>query len=459
MALKTLLLRKKLDKLAEKKAEIEEKREALKKRSSDAAEAIEELTEASTEDETKAVSDEVEEIEAEQKKLDEDGDALEKQIKELEEEIASLEAQKPVSTEPEPAKAERGEKSEMTIRTKFFGLTTEERSAFMAHEDTKKFLSDFRSVFGKERRAIAGAELAIPTHWEPLLKESIETSSKLLGAVNLKSVKGKDRQIIMGTYPEALWDEMGASLKELSLSFNDIEVDGYKVSGYFAVDNWVLEDNDVSLASEIITALGAAIAKALDKAVLYGTGTKMPLGIVTRLAQTAEPAGYSATARPWEDLSTTHIQQLTASKATGLELFKNLTLLTGTIKNNYSSAGLTWVMNSKTKTKVLAESLGVNSNAGIVAGMGDTMPVVGGAIKELDFVADNDIIVGYFDNYLLAQRAGTKIMSSEHALFFADKHATKGTARYDGQPVIPEAFAVINISNTAPTVSVDFAGA
>ena len=38
------------------------------------------------------------------------------------------------------------------------------------------------------------------------------------------------------------------------------------------------------LAGEIIDALGRAIGLALDKAILYGTGTRMPLGIVTRLA-------------------------------------------------------------------------------------------------------------------------------------------------------------------------------
>lgn len=48
-------------------------------------------------------------------------------------------------------------------------------------------------------------------------------------------------------------DEVYAELiNELSLGFNDIEVDGYKVSGFFKMCNAILEDNDVNLAQEFI---------------------------------------------------------------------------------------------------------------------------------------------------------------------------------------------------------------
>ena len=58
---------------------------------------------------------------------------------------------------------------------------------------------------------------------------------------------------------------MCASIKELDLAFYNMEMDGYKVSGYFAVCNSVLEDSDVSLAAELINALGKAIGKQSTK--------------------------------------------------------------------------------------------------------------------------------------------------------------------------------------------------
>jgi HK97 family phage major capsid protein len=265
----------------------------------------------------------------------------------------------------------------------------------------------------------------------------------------------------MGGIPEAIWVECCATLTELSLAFYQQEVDCYKVGGYFAVCNATLEDSDIALATELVNALGASIAIAVDKAVMYGrnaSGTlKMPLGIVTRLVQTESPAGYPATARPWEDLHTSNVISITAANSTGLKLFQNLAEATGAASDKYAAKGLTWYMNNKTKQKVMAESMSINAAGAIVAGVGNQMPVLGGEIETLSFLADNIIIVGYFENYLLAERAGIKISSSEHAQFIQDNTLFKGTARYDGGPTIAEAFAVIGIAGTTPTATMTFA--
>ena len=60
------------------------------------------------------------------------------------------------------------------------------------------------------------------------------------------------------------------------------------------------------------------------------------------------------------------------------------------------------------------------------------------------------IIGGFFDLYLLGERAGAKFAQSEHVFFIQDQTAFKGTARYDGQPVIPEGFVVIGLEGTTP---------
>ena len=49
--------------------------------------------------------------------------------------------------------------------------------------------------------------------------------------------------------------------------------------------------------------------------------------------------------------------------------------------------------------------------------------------------------------YLLVERAGTELATSEHTRFLEDQTVFKGTARYDGKPVIAEAFALTNIGN------------
>ena len=78
-------------------------------------------------------------------------------------------------------------------------------------------------------------------------------------------------------------------------------------------------------------------------------------------------------------------------------------------------------------------------------------------IEVLDFVPNNVIIGGYFDLYLLAERAGQKFATSEHVRFLQDQTVFKGTARYDGQPAIAEGFVAIGINGTTPNATMSFA--
>ena len=110
-------------------------------------------------------------------------------------------------------------------------------------------------------------------------------------------------------------------------------------------------------------------------------------------------------------------------------------------------------MNETTYTKLMAETVSVNANGQIVTGVAGTMPVVGGVIEVLNFIPDNTIIGGYFDLYLLGERAGAQFAQSEHVFFIQDQTAFKGTARYDGQPVIAEAFVAIGLEATTPAAN------
>lgn len=453
MALLALILRKKIDGKKKELEELRGKTADFEKREAELEQAIEE---AETEEEKATVEDEVTKFDTEKKENDDNIAKLENEIRELE---ADLEKEEKAQRSSEPPKGsnkneERKDILVMERRTKFFGMTMQERDAFFAREDVKNFLTEVRTCI-KEKRAVNNVGIVIPEAMLELLKTKVEQTSKLIGKVTLRPVAGTARQRIMGVIPEAVWTEMCATLNELDLTFNDTEVDGYKVGGFFAVCNAMLEDNDVNLATEIINALGKAIGKAVDKAIVYGKGNKMPLGIVTRLAQTSKPSDYSNTEREWKNLSVSNI--LKGTGKTGIELFKEIVNNTGIIDNDYSETGLTWLMNKKTHTKLMVQSMDKNLNAAIVAGISKEMPVAGGEIVELSFIPDDNIVFGYLDMYLLAERAGTQLTQSEHARFIEDQTVFKGTARYDGKPVIPEAFGVMSLTTTAPATTATFA--
>lgn len=457
MALKALMLRKTLDGL-------NAKLEAARKKSTELvtreAELEESINEAESDDEKAAVNEAVEEYDKEKAANEQEIKDLEAEVEATERELKDLEErQSAPAPEPDVTKKivenERGDLRIMSKRTKFFGMTIQERDAFINNAEVKGFLERVRTAC-KETRAVTGAELTIPDIVLDLIREKIEDYSKLIKYLNKQSVSGTARQTILGTIPEAVWTETIAKINELSFGFNQVDVDGNKVAGYIPVYDAIIEDSDINLAEVVITALGQAIGLALDKAILYGTGVKMPMGIVTRLAQTERPADYPAKARTWVDLHTSNIKTVAANK-TGVDLFKELINASGAAKGKYSNGTRFWVMNETTYTTLISEALSINASGAIATGMQKVMPIIGGNIETLDFIPDNVIIGGFGDLYLLAERKGIVIKQSEHVMFLEDATVFKGTARYDGIPVIAEGFVAIGIKGTTPTAEMTFA--
>lgn len=455
--LKALMLRSKIDKKNKELKELLAKKEDLEKREAELAQAIEE---ASTDEEQAVVEEEVEKFEAEKKENEEAEAKLDGEIADLENELKETEAEQEREASPAPAqeetKPEVREKENVTVMNKrFFKMNAQERDAMFAREDVKSFLTQVRQGI-KEKRALTNVGLLVPEVFLGLIRENIEDYSKLYKHVFVRQISGEGRAVVMGNIPEAVWTDCCANLNELSLAFYDVELNCWKVGGYFAVCNANLEDSDIDLASELLTAIGQAIGLALDKAILYGTGTRMPLGVVTRLAQTEAPAGYPATARPWEDLHTSNIKSIAAS-VKDKDLIANIVEHFGNAKGKYSRGEKVWVMNEVTYSKLMANTVAVTAVGSLVSGVVDRMPVVGGIIEVLNFIPDNVIIGGYFDLYTLAERAGAKFATSEHVRFLQDQTVMKGTARYDGQPVIAEGFVAIGLNGVTPNATMTFA--
>lgn len=453
--LKALMLRKKLNDVQKLLEACRAKADALKTRET---ELEQDINAAETEEEKQAVEAAIAEFETEKAENEAENTKLTEQVEELERELQETEQK---ANAPAPSEGEERARKELPImenaitntRTKeIFGkLSLEQRTAMFERDDVKQFMAEVRSCM-KEKRALTGVGTTVPEVYLGLIRENIERYSKLYRHVNLVPLRGEGRKNIMGTIPEAVWTEMCANLNELDLSFYAAELDGYKVGGFIPVCNANLEDSDIDLAAEIITALGQAIGYALDKAILYGTGDKMPLGIITRLAQTSSPANYPAAARPWADLHTSNIQTI-SSDLSGVAMYKALMTDAAKAKGKYSRGEKVWVMNETTYTALKAEMLSINAAGAVVSGIDGTLPVIGGIVEVLNFMPDNVIIGGYFDLYVLAERAGTKIERSEHVKFLEDVTVFKGTARYDGLPAIAEAFVAIGISSTTPAAT------
>ena len=463
MALKAIMLRRSIEK---KQAELEALRQKDAEFSIREAELETAINEAETPEQEQAVTEEVETFDADKTAHEEAKAALAGEIEGLEAELSEAEAAAPTRSRPEHQKRERMERTmETTIniralpmsRRAFDALPMEQRREIVAREDVREFFAQLRSMKGQQR-GVSGAELTIPIVFLDLIAENMYRYSKLLNRVRTRDVNGEARQTIAGTVPEAVWTEMCAAINELTFAFNQVTVDGFKVAGYVPVCNSTLEDNDINLASWIVEMLSESVGLAMDKAILYGKGaaSKMPLGIVTRLAQTSKPADYPASAPEWVDLHTSNILKVD-STAEPITFWSALAVAAGNTFTRYSRGRQFWAMNSKTYAELRSKLIAFNYEGGLVAQFPGVMPIVDGDIDVLEFIPDGDIIGGYGDLYLLALRAGMTIESSREVQFIQDNTVFKGKARADGMPVIPGAFVAININNASVTTAMDFA--
>ena len=458
--LRALMLRKKindsktaLEALKAKESDFESRASDLQKRTEEAEQAIED---AQSDEEKQAVEEAVTAIENDQTALDAEktendqkiGD-LENEISEMEKELEEVEEQQRASKkapaeEPKENKTPIGVNITERTTTKMFKTRTLntmsdiQRAEFVQREDVKKTLEEVRS-FIKEKRTVSGANLAIGESILGLIRENVLEYSKLYSRVFVTTTNNDGRLIVQGIAPEAIWTECCSAISDLDISFGQVELDCYKVAGYFAICNAAIEDADIDLVDALTVALGQSLGKAIDKAIVYGTGTKMPTGAVTAIASTASQLVTISSS----DHDKTFFQDIVDAYAKA--------------DSKYSRGEKTWIMNDLTYAKVMKEAVAVDGSGAYVAMVNGVMPVVGGDIIVLPFVPDNNIVFGYFDLYAVLEKKGMTIDTSEHVKFLDDQTVLRGRARLDGKPAIAKAFVAIGIG-AAPTTEVEFPG-
>lgn len=435
--LKALVLGKKLSDLRAKLKELTEKDAEFDTREADLTNDFNSLTDESTDEEREAVTEAMDKFDADKAQHEDDKKNLEREISETEEELKSIE-EKEDKPEPEdkksaPAVITKRGYTHMNYRSKALkNMEFAERDALIKSDDLHDFAESIRGLAGRgEKRAVTGTELVIPETILPLVHDEIYAASQLIPVVRMVQLKGTGRQNVQGTDPEGIWEGMLEALKELKLGFTDVEVDGYKVGGYIPVDNAILEDSDINLADTVLSAMGRGIGYAIDKAIVYGTGSagKMPTGFAATAAKT------------------------NVGGKTDLALFKAFIEAAGALK--HTNGTTFWVMNRATRMKMISASMSINASGAVVAGVAGQMPVEGGKIIECDFVPNDEILGGYGQDYLLAQRAGISMDTSEHAMFIQDKTVFRAKARFDGKPVFADGFIAIGLGAEAPTAKID----
>lgn len=469
MALKQLLLGRKIadmraekDRLTEEAAKITERREAWNERERKAEAALAEMTDETTAEERAAFDAEAAEIETEDEAIRADEEAnttraaeLDTKIKELEAELEEINKRGTARPETPAAPHTEGGNNNMPETRDAERMELRE---IVRNDEVINYLAEFRARFAN-KRAVSNADYTIPTIMMPMVKNATDRYSKLLKHVNRKSIKGDGQINVIGDAPEAVWTDTVGKLNELAATFNQFATAGNKLGGFIPVPNAYLEDSDENLAAVIIDLLGQSIGYASDKAILYGTGTKMPVGIVTRLAASSQPAWWQTRMPAFTDLHTSNIGKASANNLEGLALFKEMATILGKAKGKYApgTGSKFWAMNDTTWLKLKIALMSINADGALVTAAQQIMPFLSGTVEILDFVPDNNIVGGDGAQFLWVDRKTVEIDYSEHVQFIDDNTVFRGRSRADGLPMSGEGFAAFSLTTTAVTTSISFA--
>lgn len=440
--------------LETRKRELESKRDTLMRSIDAMDENASDNERQAVEKETAALAAENEAYEAELADYTAEQDGLDTAVSELKKELSEIDekARRAAETKKKTKTSERMKEKNMNRavnRSIFPDLET--RVRFFESEPVIKFVEEVRDL---SKRGVKNGSVLIPTEVLDIIRPAIERISKLYRHVRVRRIGGTARVPVLGEVPEAVWTEACGKLNELDIRFSGVTLDGYKVGGYIPVCNALLEDSVINLGEEIITLLAASIAKALDKAIIYGTGTKMPLGIVTRLAQSSDPSDPNTTV-PWVDLHSTNVRTI-ADTYTGKELYQQLSLASGYAEASNVTRPMVAAMNRVTWVYLKAQAAAFDAAGALRADLDGILPIVGAEIEIIEDMPDYNVLMGYGEKYPLGERDGVDIAMSEHTMFIEDHTVYRGRARYDGRPAVAKAFVLVGVNGTAPTTSATF---
>ena len=465
-ALRVLVLNSEITALRAQLTPLEKTRDGFAAREEQLRQALGEITETSTDEERNAVSSAVDTFEQERSANAAEIARIQGEIDTRSAEIARLEAEQtpppatPTVSNSDTRNNDHHERSFVPMSNpterRWFGLTYAERDALMQSEQVRTFLKQIREARAQQR-SVTGGELGIPDGFLPILRDLTYQESKFLRYCFTTSFRGTTRQNVAGVAPEAIWTEMKDRLNEIDIDFWQLTMDGFMVGGYMAVPNSVLmDDSDLSLTTTILQALASSLAKAIDKSIWFGTGESMPVGIITRLAAQTKPTWWGSQQGDFTDLHTSNILKLDLAAKNGVEFFRPLVAALAVAKPDYSNGTVIWVMNRKTHMDIQSRALAFNDAAALVAGVSNSIPIVGGEIVEWEVMPDNEIAGGYMSLYRSVEREGTTIESNTNVRWLENQTCFKGMQRRDGKPAIGEAFVLVNYGNVQPTTTTTF---
>lgn len=415
MALKTLIMNKQL---RDKRSALEALKRKAEEFSAREKQLEADIEAANTAEEQAAVEEAINAFDLESGENTRQIATLEGEIAELENQLNAAEREQNTGKSAPEARSDTRNDQNRRIDIMNRSLSRRELTReTLTHAEVRDFYSNLVTLVQTRAtgtgNSLTNSGLVIPEIVMARINDRMGDYATVAREVETISVGGTSRVVLDGADPEAIWVEQSGAISEIESGFKKVEFDGYKLAGYMAIPNDIIDDAMINLAEYVEKKIAKAIAKSRDKAILNGTGStgKQMVGIIPSLHDANKPA------------------------AVEFNLGAILAQI-GLVDDGEEAYGeIIGVMKRSTFYKRFVRNLITVDSAGRYVVPNLSAPNIGVRVVFSQYMEEDKVLFGDFKRYMIAERSGMKLEASTDVRFIEDQTIIKGLQRMDGKPI------------------------
>ena len=357
----------------------------------------------------------LEKVEEELRALDEEKQKLEKRAK-IAEGIQAGEVK--ANTIPKPQGEPEERKFEGMQRDEILS-TPEYRSGYLKRLQGKMLTE-------AEERALTTASdsagAAVPTETLNMIIDKLRQTSALFPRVNVSYVPGNMSLVVANAKNAAQWKAEGADGTPEDDTVVEVNLTGYELIKLVEISAAAQAMTISAFEAYIASEIGRQMAIAVENAILNGTGSGQPTGILTGVTWDSTNSLSESSALSYDHL-VDGLALLPTMYHNNAVFVMNRSMLFGGVRKIKTADGqpiFTYNPQDPARNAVLGYPVVVD-----------------------DYMPDNTILLGDFSYYYWNFAQAPAIETSREAAFKSGKLTYRGLAVADGKPALDEAFVKI----------------
>jgi HK97 family phage major capsid protein len=304
---------------------------------------------------------------------------------------------------------------------------TQTIESFEERKEDNKMDVNYRTAFLRklqgheltvEERALITASAVLPTETLNKIVEKLEQDSVLLPHITLLNIPGNVSIPVENAKNDAAWVAMGTASSDAADSFAAVTLGAHKLIKTIEIGADVESMSIDAFEGFIVDALSKKLGRAIENAIINGTGSGQPTGLLL--------AGQ-----------VTQIANFTKAKMVYADLLK----IVATLPTPYHR-GAKWVVD---RALFFNEILGIVDSQGRPAVLfnveaGSQYTLLGYPVLLNDFCGTDKGLFGNFEYFAVNFAKQVEVAKDGSVGFKTGSQVYRGMALVDGKPLVAEAF-------------------